>query len=176
VLVDVEAEHRRDAPDRVGVLRVADVVEELAGVLVDAGPGPAAGGDAGGLEVLLVILERAEIAVDQLGDLSGRLAVAAEDGEVKLVVFQAAESEGEIDLQVADGRGDLVRDRGIGRVGHAEFLDGLEQRVRLVDVARIELHVLLVGLVGDAARLAFDFRKEGGLFVFVFMSHDDFSV
>src|SRR4029079_16266930 len=51
VLVDVERDERGRVPDREGVLRVADVVEEPALVPVVGGPGPAAAGDAGGLQV-----------------------------------------------------------------------------------------------------------------------------
>src|SRR5207248_11766629 len=43
VLVHVECDERRRVPDREGVLRVADVVEETALVPVERGPGPAAG-------------------------------------------------------------------------------------------------------------------------------------
>jgi len=51
---------------------------------------------------LLVIVEGTEVAIDQLGELAADLSVAAEDVEVKLVVFQTAQGEGEIDLDVAD--------------------------------------------------------------------------
>ncbi len=93
VLVDVEAEQRRDAPDRVGVLRVADVVEQLARFLVDAGPSPAARGDASGLQVLLIVVEGTEgRGPTSSANLPVILAVAAEDVEVELVVLETTEA------------------------------------------------------------------------------------
>ena len=115
--------------------------------MVKSGPSPAAGGDAGGLEVLLVVVEGPEVLVDLLGDAAGGFAVTAEDGEVELVVFEAADGEGEVHLEGTDGRVDLVGDGGVGGVGHAEFFDLGEDAVALVDVAGVELEVLLVGFI-----------------------------
>jgi len=87
------------------------------------------------------------------------------------VVLQSAQGEGEIDLEITDGRGDLVGDGGVGRIGRAELFNGFEQGVRFVNVAGVELQVLFVGFVGDFAGLPLHLGEEGGLFVFVFMCH-----
>ena len=66
VLVNVETEDGGHAPNGVGVLGVADVVEEFLGAVIEPGPGPAAGGDAGGFQVFLVVVEGAEVLVNVL--------------------------------------------------------------------------------------------------------------
>src|ERR687897_1366648 len=66
VLVDVERDQRRRIPDRIRVLRVADVVEEAALVPVVGGPGPASARHAGRLQVVAPGPDRAEVALDEL--------------------------------------------------------------------------------------------------------------
>src|ERR671925_60528 len=119
VLVDVQRDERRRIPDRIRVLRVADVVEEATLVPVVRRPRPPAARHAGRLEVL----------------------------EVDLVVLHAADGEGQLDLQRADLRVDLVPGREIdaGELG--------EDLVPLADIALVELVVRLDGLPRDAVQL-----------------------
>ena len=138
---------------------VADVVEELLGTVIEAGPSPTAGGDAGSFQVLLVVVEGAEVFVDLLGDAAGGLAVAAEDREIQFMVFQSTDGKGEVHLEGADGGVDLVGDSGIGGVGNAEFFELGEDAVALVDVAGVELEVFLMGFVGNFAGFSLHFGQ-----------------
>ena len=87
MFVDIKAEEGNDAPDGVAILGVANVIEEFFGAVIVAGPSPAAGGDAGSLEILFVVIERAKVLVDMFEDAIGRFAVAPKDGEVEFVVL-----------------------------------------------------------------------------------------
>ena len=91
--------------------------------MIVSGPRPTAGSDAGRLEVLLVVVKGAEVRVDLFEDPVGGFAVASKNGEIEFVVFQSAESEGEVDLECADGGIDLVGHRRIGGIGHTHFFD-----------------------------------------------------
>src|SRR5436189_5546224 len=77
VLVDVERDQWGRVPDRVGVLRVADVVEEPAFVPIVGGPGPPAPGHPGRLQVGPPRVRGAEVPRDQLPDRSVRIAAPA---------------------------------------------------------------------------------------------------
>src|ERR687897_2386548 len=138
VLVDVERDQRRRIPDRIRVLRVADVVEQPALVPVVGGPGPPASAHPGRSQVGLPVRSRAKIALDQLADLAvGVSAVTAEMLEVDLVVLDPADREREVNLERADLGVDLVRGR---KINVAELSENL---VPLRDVALVELVVRL---------------------------------
>src|ERR671925_196205 len=148
VLVDVQRDERRRIPDRIRVLRVADVVEEATLVPVVRRPRPPAARHAGRLEVLAPARHRAEVTLDELPERAVRLsAVPAQMLEVDLVVLDAPDGEGQRDLQRADLRVDLVAGRQIdvGELG--------EDLVPLADVALVELVVRLDGLARDAVQL-----------------------
>src|SRR5580765_3730440 len=148
VLVDVKRDERRRVPDRIGVLRVADVVKEAALVPVVGRPGPAPAGHPRGLQVGPPVLERAEVTLDQVTDQSGRVASAAPKMlEVDLMVLDPADREGEVDLERANLRIDLVRSSRVDPVEPREDL------VSLVDVALVELVVSLDRCAGDAVEL-----------------------
>ena len=140
MLVDVERDERRRVPDRVGVLGVADVVEEAVLVPVVRRPGPAAPRHPRRLEVVAPRVDRAEVALDQAVDRAGRVAACAtEVREVDLVVLDPADREAEVDLQGAQLGVDLVRPRAVDRLELGEDL------VPLDDVALIQP---VVGLDG----------------------------
>src|SRR5205807_2543208 len=132
---------RGRVPDRVRVLRVADVVEEAPLVPVVRSPRPAAAADARRLEVGAPVGNGAEVAHDQLADRSVRVtSVAAEMLEVDLVVLDPADREGQVDLQRADVGVDLIR---AGEIDLGELPENL---VPLVHVSLVELVVRLDGL------------------------------
>src|SRR5919198_445622 len=148
VLVDVERDERCRVPDRVRVLRVADVVEEPALVPVVRRPGPTAPGHAARLEVGAPLGRGAEVALDQVADRAvGVAAAAAEVLEVDLVFLDPADRERELDLERADLRIHLV---GCGEVDAVELPEDL---VPLVHVALVELVVRLDRGPGDAVEL-----------------------
>src|SRR5947208_12470187 len=102
VLVHVERHERGRVPDREGVLRVADVVEEPALVPVVRRPRPAARRHAGRTEVRAPGLDRAEVALHERREGAGRIAAApTEVREVQLVALDPADGEGEVDLERA---------------------------------------------------------------------------
>ena len=110
MLVHVERDQRRGVPHRKRVLRIADVVEELALVPVERRPGPAAARHAGRTQVGAPGVGRAEVPLDQRADRAlGIAASAAEVLEVDLVVLDAADGERQVDLQRPDLGVDLVR-------------------------------------------------------------------
>src|SRR5438034_1084272 len=110
VLVDVERHERCRVPDREGVLRVADVVEEPPFVPVVRGPRPATTGHTRRLQIGAPRLHRAEVPLHERAERArGVAAAAAEVREVELVVLDPADREGEIDLQRAQLGVDLVR-------------------------------------------------------------------
>src|SRR6266545_3435554 len=148
VLVDVESNQRRCVPDRERVLCVADVVEETALVPVVRRPGPASPGHAGRLEVGPPILHRAKVALDQVADLTARIAAApAEVLEIDLVVLDPADGERQVDLERAN--------LGVGLIctGDVDAVELLQDFVPLVDVALVELEVRLDGFARDAVEL-----------------------
>src|SRR5215210_4012241 len=148
VLVDVEGDEWGRVPDRIRVLRVADVVEEAALVPVVRRPGPAPAGHARRLEVVPPSRDRPEVALDELGKCAVRVAaVAAEVLEVDLVVLDPADREREVDLERAEVRIDLVRR---GEVDVGELAEDL---VPLRDVPLVELVVRLHGFARDAVEL-----------------------
>ena len=171
MFVDIKAEEGNYAPDGVAILGVANVVEEFFGAVIVAGPSPTAGGDTGGFEFLLVVIERAKVLVDMFEDAIGRFAVAPKDGEVEFVVLQSADGEGEIDLKGSDTGKDLIGDGGIGGIRCAHFFELGEDGVTFVDVAGVELEVLFVGFIGNLAGFSLHFSEEGFLLVGVGMGH-----
>lgn len=171
MFVDIKAEEGNYAPDGVAILGVANVVEEFFGAVIVAGPSPTAGGDTGGFEVLLVVIERAKVLVDMFEDAIGRFAIAPKDGEVKFVVLQSTDGEGEVDLKGSDTGKDLIGDGGIGGIGCAHFFELGEDGVTFVDVAGVELEVLFVGFIGNLAGFSLHFSEEGFLLVGVGMGH-----
>ena len=171
VFVDIKAEEGNYAPDGVAILGVANVIEEFFGAVIVAGPSPAAGGDAGSLEILFVVIERAKVLVDMFEDAIGRFAVAPKDGEVEFVVLQSADGEGEIDLKGSDAGKDLIGDGGIGGIGCAHFFELGEDGVTFVDVAGVELEVLFVGFIGNLAGFSLHFCEEGFLLVGIGVGH-----
>jgi len=173
VFVDIKPKEGNYAPDGVTVLSVADIVEEFFGAVIVPGPSPTAGGDAGSFEILLVVIEGAKILVDMLEDAIGRFAVAAKNGKVELVVFQSADSEGEIDLEGSDARKDLIGNGGISGIGCAHFFELGEDGVALVNVAGVELEVLFVGFIGNLAGFSLHFSEEGFLLVGIGMGHEN---
>ncbi len=64
VLVSVERQDGLDSPNRIGVLRVTQVVEQQTAVGVETGPHPTAGGDPRSFQVFLVGLVTAKAFVD----------------------------------------------------------------------------------------------------------------
>ena len=173
VFVDIKAEEGNYAPDGVAILGVANVVEEFFGAVIVPGPSPTAGGDAGSLEILFVVIERAKVLVDMFEDAIGRFAVAPKDGEVEFVVLQSADGEGEIDLKGSDTGKDLIGDGGISGIGCAHFFELGEDGVTFVDVAGVELEVLFVGFIGNLAGFSLHFSEEGFLLVGIGMGHED---
>ena len=171
VFVDIKAEEGNYAPDGVAILGVANVIEEFFGAVIVAGPSPAAGGDAGSLKILFVVIERAKVLVDMFEDAIGRFAVAPKDGEVEFVVLQSADGEGEIDLKGSDAGKDLIGDGGIGGIGCAHFFELGEDGVTFVDVAGVELEVLFVGFIGNLAGFSLHFCEEGFLLVGIGVGH-----
>jgi len=147
VFVHVEAEDGSHTPDGITVLRVSDIVEEFFRAVIVSGPGPAAGGNPGGFQVLLEVVEGSEVLIDMLQDTIGGFAVPAEDGEVEFVVFEATDGEREIDLEGSNAGVDLVCDGGIGGIRSAHFFELGEDPVALVDVACVELEMFLVGFI-----------------------------
>lgn len=171
MFVDIETEEGNDTPDGVAILGVANVVEEFFGAVIVTGPSPTAGGDAGSLEILFVVIERAKVLVDMFEDAIGRFAVAPKDGEVEFVVLQSADGEGEIDLKGSDTGKDLIGEGGIGGIRCAHFFELGEDGVTFVDVAGVELEVLFVGFIGNLASFSLHFSEEGFLLVGVDMGH-----
>ena len=157
VLVNVEPENGSDPPHGVVVLSIADVVEEFFRTVVVAGPRPTAGGDPCGLEVLFIVLEGAEVLIDMFKNAIRWLSVSAQDGEVEFVVFEATDCKGEVHLEGADGGVDLVGHGGVGGVGSAHFFQFGEDAVALVDVAGVELEMLLMSFVGNFACFSLHF-------------------
>ena len=176
VFVDIQPKEGNYAPDGVAVLGVADIVEEFFGGVIVPGPSPTAGGDAGGFEILLVVIEGAEVLIDMFEDAIGRFAISAQDGEVEFMVFQSADGEGEIDLEGSNTGKNLIGDGGIGGIGCAHLFELGENGVTFVDVADVELEVLFVGFVGNLAGFALHFCEEGFLLVGIGMGHrEDYS-
>src|SRR5437588_12417891 len=138
VLVHVEGDERGRVPDREGGLRVAEVVEEPALVPVVRRPSPAPRRHAGRGEVRAPGFDRAEVALHESREGTGRIAASpAEVGEVELVVLDPADGEREVDLERAQIGVDLVRGRRVGVGQTAEDL------VPLVHVSDVELVVRL---------------------------------
>jgi len=171
VFVHVEAEDRCHTPDGITVLCIADVVEEFFRAVIVSGPGPAAGGNPGGFQVFLVVVEGSEVLIDMLQDTIGGFAVPAEDGEVEFVVFEATDGEREVDLESSDAGVDLVCDGGIGGIGSTHFFQLGEDTVALVDVAGVELEMFLVGFIGNFACFSLHFGEKGFLLVGIGMGH-----
>jgi len=171
VFVDIKPKEGNYAPDGIAILGIANVVEEFFGAVIVAGPSPAAGGDAGSFKVLLVVIERAEVLIDVFENAISRFAVAPKDGEVKFVVLQSADGEGEIDLKGTDAREDLIGDGGIGGIRCAHFFELGEDGVALVNVAGVELEVLFVGFIGNLAGFSLHFSEEGFLLIGVGVGH-----
>ena len=113
VLVDVERDERRRVPDRERVLGVADVVEEPLLVPVVRRPGPAAAGHARSPSGRRARprTEPKSRSISSRDRAVGVAAAAAEVLEVDLVVLDAADREGQVDLERPDVRVDLVRGR-----------------------------------------------------------------
>jgi hypothetical protein len=84
----------------------------------------------------------------------------------------ATDGEGEVHLEGADGGVDLVGNGRVSGVGHAEFFDLGEDAVTLVDVAGVELEVLLVGFIGNLAGFPLHFGEKGFLLIRITMSHN----
>ena len=171
VFVNIQPKEGNYAPHGITVLGVADIVEEFFGAVVVPGPSPTAGGDAGSLEILLVVIERAKVLVNMFEDAIGRFAIAPKDGEVEFVVLQSADGEGEIDLKGSDTGKDLIGDGGIGGIRCAHFFELGEDGVALVNVAGVELEVLFVGFIGNLAGFSLHFSEEGFLLVGVGVGH-----
>jgi len=147
VFVHVEAEDGSHTPDGITVLRVSDIVEEFFRAVIVSCPSPTAGGNPGGFQVLLEVVEGSEVLIDMLQDTIGGFAVPAEDGEVEFVVFEATDGEREIDLEGSNAGVDLVCDGGIGGIRSAHFFELGKDPVALVDVACVELEMFLVGFI-----------------------------
>ncbi len=171
MFVDIKPKEGNYAPDGVAILGVANVVEEFFGAVIVASPSPAAGGDAGSLEILLVVIERAKVLVDMFEDAIGRFSVAPKDGEVEFVVLQSADGEGEIDLKGSDTGKDLIGDGGIGGIRCAHFFELGEDGVTFVDVTGVKLEVLFVGFIGNFAGFSLHISEEGFLLVGVGVGH-----
>lgn len=171
MFVDIKPKEGNYAPDGVAILGVANVVEEFFGAVIVAGPSPTAGGDASGFKILFIVIERAEVLVDMFEDAIGRFAIAPKDGEVKFVVLQSTDGEGEVDLKGSDTGKDLIGDGGIGGIGCAHFFELGEDGVTFVDVAGVELEVLFVGFIGNLAGFSLHFSEEGFLLVGVGVGH-----
>src|SRR5947209_2789432 len=137
VLVHVERDERRRVPHRERVLRVADVVENRSFAPAEPGPGPARAAHPGGPEAGGPAANRPKAAFADRGEGAGRTAAAAEMREVQLVVLDAADCEGEVDLERPQVGIDLVRRRRIRIRKTAEDL------VPLVHVSDVELVVRL---------------------------------
>ena len=172
VFIDIQSENGTDAPDGVAVLSIADVVEEFFRAVVVSGPRPTAGGDPGGLEVFLIVVEGAEVLIDMLENPIRRFSISAQDGEVKFVIFETTDCKGEVHLKGADGGVDLVGHGGVGGVGSAHFFQFGENAVALVDVAGVELEMFLVGFIGNFACFSLHFCEEGFLLVRIGIRHD----
>ena len=153
VLPDVDAEQRRLA-GRDGVVLIGRRDDgEAVGVLDEPGPAGAELVDAGGLEVGLELVERAELGVDRGGQVAARRAAALRAHELPeervvevpaaVVAHDAALVLGDL-LEVADD----VLDRRVGP------LRALERAVDPVDVG------LVVLVVMDPHRLLVDVRLE----------------
>lgn len=89
--------------------------------MIVSGPGPTTGGDSGGLEVFLIVVEGAEVLIDMFENPIRGLSVSAQDREVEFMVFETADCKGEVHLEGADGGVDLIGDGGVGGVGSAHF-------------------------------------------------------
>ena len=171
VFVHVESENGSDAPDRVAVLGIANVVEEFFRALIVSGPGPTTGGYPGGLEVFLIVLEGAEILIDMFENAIRWLSVSAQDREVKFVVFETTDCKGEVYLEGADGGVDLIGNSRVGGVGSAHFFQFGEDAVALVDIAGVELEMLLMSFIGNFACFSLHFCEEGFLLVRIGVRH-----
>ena len=171
VFIDVESEDGSHTPNGIAVLGVPNVVKQLFRAVIVASPGPATGGDPGRLQIFLKVVKGAEVLIDMFEDTIGRFSISAEDGEVKFVVLQSADGEGEIDLKGSDTGKDLIGDGGISGVGCAHFFELGEDGVTFVDVAGVELEVLFVGFIGNLAGFSLHFSDEGFLLVGVGMGH-----
>jgi hypothetical protein len=148
VLVHVQRDERRRVPDGERVLRVTDVVEEALLVPVVGRPSPTAPAHAGRLQVGAPRLDRAEVALDQGRDATGRVAApAAQVLEVDLMVLDAADGEGQVDLERAHVRVHLVRGREV------DFGELAEDLVPLRHIPLVELVVRFDGRAGDAVHL-----------------------
>jgi hypothetical protein len=172
VFIDIQSENGSDAPDRVAVLGVADVVEEFFRAVVVSGPGPTTGGDPGGFEVLFIVLEGSEILIDMFENPIRWLSVSAQDREVEFMVFEAADGKGEVHLEGAYGGVDLIRNGGVGGVGSAHFFQFGEDAVALIDVAGVELEMLLMSFIGNFACFSLHFCEEGFLLVRIGIRHE----
>ena len=171
VFVHVESENGSDAPDRVAVLGVADVVEEFFRAVIVTGPGPTTGGDPGGFEVLFIIVEGSEVLIDMFENPIRGLSVSAQDREVEFMVFETADCKGEVHLEGADGGVDLISHGGVGGVGSAHFFQFGEDAVALVDVACVELEMFLMSFIGNFACFSLHFCEEGFLLVRIGIRH-----
>ncbi len=99
VLVNVHRQQAGVIPDRIRVLRVADVVEDSLLGMVVGQVGPATARDSCRLEVRRPTLERTESLRNQLGDLAGGYSAASSEGlEVHVVIDVALVRERVVDL------------------------------------------------------------------------------
>ena len=171
VFVHVEAEDRSHTPNGITVLCVSDIVEEFFRAVIVSGPGPTAGGDPSGLEVFLIVVEGAEVLIDMFENTIRRFSISAQNGEVKLVVFESTNCKGEVHLEGADGGVDLVGNGGVGGVGSAHFFQFGEDAVALVDVPGVELEMLLMSFIGNFACFSLHFCEEGFLLVRIGIRH-----
>lgn len=171
VFVHVEAEDRSHTPNGITVLRISDIVEEFFRAVIVSGPGPAAGRDPGRLQIFLIVLERAEILVDMLENFVRGFSISAQNGEVKLVVFETTNCKGEVHLEGTDGGVDLIGHGGVGGVGSAHFFQFGKDAVALVDVPSVELEMLLMSFIGNFACFSLHFGEEGFLLVRIGIRH-----
>ena len=100
-----------------------------------------------------------------------RFSISAQDGEVKFVVFETTDCKGEIHLEGADGGVDLVGHGGVGGVRSAHFFQFGKDAIALVDVAGVELEMLLVGFIGNLACFSLHFCEEGFLLIRIGVRH-----
>src|SRR3954451_396984 len=160
VLVDVDREHGAHVVDGPQVLAVHDVVEQRAVVQVVADHDPPARRGRGLAHGVLPLVDAVELALDQLGEAPfGLAAVTAEVAEVQVVVLVAEQRE-----RVVHGDGAQV---GVDLVALdlrvVELVQALAALVRLLDVALVELVVVLHRLPRDAVEVAVERGELAGL-------------
>ena len=87
VLIYVETKERRNAPNGICVLRIANIIEKLSGLVINSSPCPTACGDASGFEIFFIIIVGTKVAINQFRNFSGDFAIAAEDIKIRFMVF-----------------------------------------------------------------------------------------